>query len=353
MMYIDIFRSIDRVFGIFHVHAHISTRLLHAFIALHDCRHFGQAAERSHMSQSAFSVTIQRLEAAVGARLFERDTRKVALTPEGELFYDVARSLVEEIDAAMTDMSDYMARRRGRVAIAALPSLAANGLPAVIAQYRAAYPGVNVTLFDALSDQCMALLRNGKVDFALTAPGPDLAEFDTRMLCSDPFYLVCRRDHKLAKKRKIALKALAGCAMIHLAKSTSVRQHVDALLRDVAVVNSGLEVEHLATVAGLIEHGLGVALVPELTLFQFRSMDLVAIPVDAPGIVRPIFIVKQKNRSLSVAAQGMLALLEDSLQTVGSRPADISGAPRGTSPGKIAAGLPSSTKSRKPDRKKT
>ncbi len=310
------------------MHAQISTRLLHAFIALHDCRHFGLAAQRCHMSQSAFSVTIQRLETAVGARLFERDTRKVALTPEGELFFEVARSLVEEIDAAMNDMSDYLARRRGRVAIAALPSLAANGIPQVIAQYRASYPGVNVVLFDALSDQCMALLRNGKVDFALTAPGPDLTEFETRTLCSDPFYLVCRRDHKLAKKRKIALKSLAGCEMIHLSKSTSVRQHVDALLRDVSVINTGLEVEHLATVAGLIEHGLGVSLVPELTLFQFRSLDLLAIPLDAPGAGRPIFIVKQKNRSLSVAAQGMLELLEASLRAVGTRHADIPGNPR-------------------------
>jgi DNA-binding transcriptional LysR family regulator len=277
------------------------------------------------MSQSAFSVTIQRLESAVGARLFERDTRKVALTPEGELFVEVARGLVEEIDAAFTNMTDYLARRKGRVVIAALPSLAANGLPAVIAQYRSAYPGINVALFDALSDQCLSMLREGKVDFALTAPGPDLTEFDTRILCSDPFYLICRRDHKLAKRRKIALKALAGCEMIHLSKSTSVRQHVDALLRDVAVVNTGLEVEHLATVAGLIEHGLGVSLVPELTLFQFRSLDLVAIPVDAPDIVRPIFIVKQKNRTLSVAAQGMLELLEASLRSVGTRPRDIPG----------------------------
>jgi LysR family carnitine catabolism transcriptional activator len=307
------------------MHTQLSTRLLHAFIALHDCRHFGQAAQRCHMSQSAFSVTIQRLESTVGARLFERDTRKVALTPEGELFIEVARSLVEEIDAAFKDMGDYLARRKGRVVIAALPSLAANGLPAVIAQYRAAYPGINVTLFDALSDQCLAMLREGKVDFALTAPGLDLSEFETRIVCSDPFYLICRRDHKLAKRRKIALKALAGCEMIHLSKLTSVRQHVDALLRDVAVVNTGLEVEHLATVAGLVEHGLGVALVPELTLFQFRSMDLVAIPVDAPGIVRPIFIVRQKNRTLSVAAQGMLELVEASLRSVGTRQRDIPG----------------------------
>lgn len=90
----------------------ISTRLLHAFVALHDLKNFTRAAERCHTSQSAFSVMIQKLESAVGTKLFERDTRKVTLTPEGELFAEVARSLISEIETAFDDMSDYVARRR-------------------------------------------------------------------------------------------------------------------------------------------------------------------------------------------------------------------------------------------------
>jgi DNA-binding transcriptional LysR family regulator len=269
------------------------------------------------LSQSAFSVVIQKLEAAVGAQLVERDTRNVALTPEGVMFVEVARALVSDIDAAFTDMTDYIARRKGRVSIAALPSLAANGLPAVIAEHRKQFPGITVQLFDALSDQCLGLLRMGKVDLALTAPGANLSEFETKTLCSDPFYLVCRRDHALAKKRRIKLTDLAGCDLIHLAKSTSVRQHVDLLTREIAVNHSGLEVEHLATVAGLIEHGLGVSLVPELTLFQFRSLNLIAIPVEANQLVRPILIVKKKDHTLSIAAKGMLELIELRLRSTG------------------------------------
>jgi DNA-binding transcriptional LysR family regulator len=288
----------------------ISTKLLHAFLALNECKHFTRAAERCSLSQSAFSVLIQKLEAAVGAQLVERNTRNVTLTAEGETFVEVARSLVADIELAFSDMADYVARRKGRVSIAALPSLAANGLPAVIALYRQRFPGITVQLFDALSDQCLGLLRLGKVDLALTAPGPNLTEFETRTLCSDPFYLVCRRDHPLAGKTRIALTDLRGCDLIHLAKSTSVRQHVDQLMRNIEVNNTGFEVEHLATVAGLIEHGLGVSLVPELTLFQFRHMNLVAIPIEANGIVRPIYIVKQKDRNLSIAAQGIFDLIE-------------------------------------------
>ncbi|MDQ2823315.1 MAG: LysR family transcriptional regulator [Pseudomonadota bacterium] len=295
----------------------LSTRQLQAFLALNDTRHFTRAAERCHLSQSAFSAVIQKLEAAVGAQLVVRDTRNVSLTAEGEMFVDVARALLADLDAALTDMGDFIARRKGRVAIAALPSLAANGLPAVIAEYKRSWPGVTVQLFDALSDQCLHLLRMGKVDLALTAPGASLAEFSTRTLCSDPFYLVCRRDHVLAKKRRIKLTDLAGHELIHLAPSTSVRQHVDRLTAGVNVRHSGLEVEHLATVAGLIGEGLGISLVPELTLFQFRSMDLIAIPLETQAVVRPILIVQRQDQALSHAAQGMLELIELRLRATG------------------------------------
>ncbi|WP_299540658.1 LysR family transcriptional regulator [uncultured Herbaspirillum sp.] len=290
--------------------ANLSTRLLQAFLALAECRHFGHAAERCHLSQSAFSAMIQKLESATGARLFERDTRNVSLTPEGEVFVQVARQLVADMQAALADMNDYVARRKGRVAIAALPSLAAGWLPPVLAAYRQRHPGVTVELFDAISDQCLELLRHGKADIALTAPGPDLLEFSTQPLCADPFYLVCRKDHPLAGKRRIKVAQLAGCEMIHLARSTSVRQHLEAVLRPGGVIHTGLEVEHLATLAALIESGLGVSVVPELTLFQFRLPNLVAIAVDAPELVRPLLIVTPKERSLSIAAQGLLEQVE-------------------------------------------
>jgi len=288
----------------------ISTRLLYAFVALEECRHFTRAAERCHTSQPAFSAMIRKLEEAVGTRLFERDTRNVTLTPEGELFSEVARSLILDIESAFDDMADYAARKRGRVAIAALPSLAARALPAVIAEYRRLYPGVTVTLHDALSDQCLSLLRQRKADLVLTAPGANFTEFESRVLVSDPFYLVCRTDHPLARQRHVKTSDLAGQEIVHFAKSSSVRQYVDILLRDIQTVHSGFEVEHLATVAGLVEQGLGVSLVPALTLFQFRQLDLAAIPLASQDQVRPILVVKRKDETLSIAAQGMLELIE-------------------------------------------
>jgi LysR family carnitine catabolism transcriptional activator len=291
------------------VAANISSRLLYAFVALAELKHFTRAAERCHTSQSALSVMIQKLEAQVGTRLFERDTRKVALTPEGELFAEAARSLIAEMESAFDNMSDYVARRRGRVSIAALPSLAATVLPELIAQYRERYPGVVVSLHDALSDQCLSLLRGGNADLALTAAGPKVAEFDARPLHSDRFYLVCRQDHPLAGRKTIRPAELGGQEIVHLAKSSSVRQHVDVLLDGVPAVDSGFDVEHLATAAGLVKQGLGVCLVPELTLYQFRQLGLVTVAIRSAHR-RPILLVKRKHQSLSIAAQAMLELIE-------------------------------------------
>lgn len=296
----------------------LSTRDLRGFLALAEARHFRRAAERSRLSQAAFSQLIRRLETAAGARLFERSTRQVSLTAEGEAFAAATTRIVADVDAALADLRDRAARRKGRVGVAALPSLAVGLLPGIIGEYRTRYPGVQIELFDVLSDRCVALVREGRADFALTAEGPNLTEFDTRPLVTDDFYLVCRRDHPLASRRKVSLRDLAGCPIIHLARSTSVRQHLEPALRDIPHLTSGLEVEQLPTAAALIASGLGVSVVPALTLSYFRG--LAAVRVAEPALARRILIVQRKGRGLSAAAQAMLELVESGAGRAG-RPA--------------------------------
>jgi LysR family transcriptional regulator, carnitine catabolism transcriptional activator len=288
----------------------LTIRALHAFVVLADCGRFTRAAERCHLSQPAFSQLIHRLEEAVGARLLDRSTRHVALTPEGSLFADAARRIVADAEAAVASLRDHVAGRTGRVAIAALPSIAADWLPEVIAEYRSRHPGVVVELFDVLSDRCLALVREGRADFALAAPNVTLLEFDARPIYTDRYYLVCRRDHPLARRRSVRLADLAAFAIINLSRSSSVRQHLDPVLRDVPHTTTGLEVEQLSTVAALVGNGLGVSLVPELTLFHFRRAGLATVRVDAAGLERPILVVQNKGRSLSMAAAAMLEMIQ-------------------------------------------
>ncbi|MGV3727836.1 LysR family transcriptional regulator [Hydrogenophaga sp.] len=283
----------------------ISTRDLDAFLALAQTQHFTRAAERCHLSQSAFSQKISRIEAAAGLRLFERSTRLVTLTPEGEVFVEEARRIRSDLRQALIGLQDLAQRRIGRVAVAVLPSVAAEWMPAVIARYRAANPRIKVELFDSLASTCISMLRDGRVDIAITA-GEELQEFDCQVLRRERYFLVCRDDHPLAPRRSVTLAQAMGSDMMHLARSSSVRQHLQGQQGVSDAPVDGLEVEHLATLSALIAQGLGVSVVPELTLFHFRRDRLRAIPIRDPQLRRPIVLARPKGKALSIAAQAMV-----------------------------------------------
>jgi DNA-binding transcriptional LysR family regulator len=282
----------------------LSSRDLDAFLALAQAQHFTRAAERCHLSQSAFSQKIARIENAAGVALFERSTRHVTLTPEGEFFAEEVRRIQQDLQLAMAHLRDFATRSVGKVAVAALPSVAAVWMPQVIARYRAANPMIRVQLFDTLAQGSVDLLRAGTVDLAVTAGG-DLREFALTELKRERFYLVCPDTHPLAEKRAVSLSQLAGEEIVHLAPSSSVRRCLDAAQHDPLGKPGGLEAEHLATVAGLVARGLGVSVVPELTLFHFRREGLSTIPVRNANLVRPIFLARRKGKALSIAAQAM------------------------------------------------
>lgn len=285
----------------------LSTRALRAFLALVELRNFTRAAQATHLSQPAFSALIRSLEDAVGTRLFDRNTRSVQLTPEGRLFEPSARQLLADATRALADLADHVERRKGRVHVAALPSLAAGWLPALFAEYRAAWPGVTIALSDLLSDACIDLVRGGQADFALAAAGlrgSDAAELHTRVLGSERFHLVCRADHPLATAPRLTLRQLAPWPFIHMTRNSSVRQALEAALHPLQM-NTVLEVEQLATVMGMVEAGLGISVVPTLTLYQFRRHTIVTRALPLPALRRRMLLVRRREGSLSAAAQAL------------------------------------------------
>lgn len=280
----------------------VSTRQLRAFMALVAANNFTRAAAASHLSQPAFSALIRQLEEVLGVKLFDRTTRNVALTAEGQAFQLSAQRVLDEVDAALAGMQDRVARRRGRVAVALLPSLAADWLPAVLAGFCAENPGLEVQVQDVLSEPCIDRVRSGQADLALAATRADTPELRAELFCSDDFHLVCPVGHPLALAADVRPKDLAAWPFVHLSRTSSVRPYIDAAIHPLAL-NSVLEVDQLATVSGMVRAGLGVSVVPALTLYQFRTPGLVTRPLRWPGLRRRIYLVRRRDRSLSLAAQ--------------------------------------------------
>jgi LysR family carnitine catabolism transcriptional activator len=281
-----------------------SLRQLRAYsILLHE-RNFTRAAAAMHLSQPAFSALIGGLEEALGVRLFDRSKRHVAPTVEGADFEAAAHRVLVEFDTAIAGVNDRAALRRGRVSLALLPSLAAGWLPDVLARYRARYPGITVDVADVLSEPCIERVMTMRADFALAAVRAETPELQAEVFCADDFHLVCRADHPLAKAAAIKLRDLAAWPFIHLSRTSSVRQYLDAAFHPQAM-DTVMEVDQLATVMGMVRAGLGISVVPALALFHFVQPEIATRPVRLPGLARRIYLVRRRDRSLSFAAQAL------------------------------------------------
>jgi len=286
----------------------ISTRHLKAFLALAEKKNFTRAAEASFLSQPAFSMLIRSLEQSMGVRLFDRGTRRVELTPEGRAFELSAARLLTEFDGALAEIKDLAALRKGQVTIAALPSLSARHLPPVIAEFKLAHPQLELVLRDITADDCLDLVRRGRADIALT-PAAESAEFDVEPAWPDSFFLVCPQDHALARKKRVQSVDLLGHTFIQQDRSSSIRQQVDAVMFPHRL-KAAMEVSNMATAAGLVASGVGIAIVPAVAVFYFDRPNLVRIPLSDPAFTRDICIVRQKGRQDSIATAAFVALLK-------------------------------------------
>ena len=282
----------------------VSTRQLRAFIALAEERSFTRAAAQTHLSQPAFSALIRSLEDTLGLRLFHRSTRHVEPTVEGLEFEVSARRVLAEFDGAVLGVRDQVARRRGRVSIALLPSLAAGWLPQVLAGFRAEFPGIELEVSDVLSEPCIEAVRAGRADFALAATRADTPELRAELFCSDAFHLVCPTQHPLTSVATVRPRDVAAYPFVHLSRTSSVRQYLDAALHPLQM-RTLMEVDQLATVMGMVRAGLGISVVPSLTLFHFQQPEVVTRPLAWPGLTRYIYLVRRRDRSLSLAAQSL------------------------------------------------
>jgi len=298
-------------------------RQLQAFALLDRERNFTRAAAAMHLSQPAFSALIVGLESALGVRLFDRSKRHVAPTAEGVEFHPAALRVLVELESALAGVHDRTALRRGRVALALLPSLAAGWLPDVLARFRALHPAIDIDVADVLSEACIERVVTMKADFALAAVRVETPELQARIFCADDFHLVCPAGHPLARAGAARRpRDLAAFPFIHLSRTSSVRQYLEAAFHPLAM-KTVMEVDQLATVMGMVRAGLGISVVPALALFHFEQPGLVTRPIRLAGLTRRIYLVRRRDRSLSVAAQALhdLALrCKPGLRT-GRRPA--------------------------------
>ena len=152
-------------------------------------------------------------------------------------------------------------------------------------------------------------MRSGRADFALTSTRAESPELRTEAFCTDLFHVVCRCDPPLAADvGPLAIEAVAPHPIVQLSRPSSVRQYVEAALYPTQL-RTVMELDQLNTVVGMVRAGLGLTIVPTLTPFHLDHQALVTRPLDTPGLMRHVFVVRRSDRSLASAAQRLYEMM--------------------------------------------
>jgi DNA-binding transcriptional LysR family regulator len=165
-------------------------------------------------------------------------------------------------------------------------------------------------------------VARGEADFGLNFIGSQEPEIDFQPLLEERFVAACRRDHPLAKQRRVTWPELAAYDYIAVAKTSGNRLLLDQALAGVAGVPQALyETQHVTTMLGLVEAGLGVAAVPALAMPGKDHPLLVSVPLEEPVVTRHVGLIRRTGRSLSPAAQQLYDFFAEATPAKRRRPA--------------------------------
>lgn len=283
---------------------------LRAFLAVLDLGSFHRAARSLNLSQPAMSRRIKALEQTLGVALIERSTRHVAPTSTGRLLQPLLRRLLDEFEESVLSISDLGGRHAGQITIASVPTAAFYFLPRVVKAFNARYPEIRFRILDLSANEGLDSVARGEVEFGINITGAARPDLVFTPLLEDHFVLACRRDHKLAKAKRLAWKDLAGFPLVGVGQTSGNRAILDKALATAQVqLDWFYEVNHLSTSLGLVEAGLGISVMPRLATPQTEHPVIATVPLADPVVSRTIGLVERRGGRLSAAAQRFRELL--------------------------------------------
>ena len=248
----------------------IDLRQLRYFVSVAEELHFGRAATRLHMTQPPLSQTILALEEALGAPLFLRSRRSVALTPAGQALLPEARRMLAQAAELPELVRRAASGEAGRLSLAFVSSADYSVLPPFLRSYRAQFPQVQISLHEATSDVQVDDLLHNRVDAGLLIPPlPDKARAELNYLkvLDEPLILAAPAGlDALLAGGPVWLKDLPALPLIIFPRPIAPRLH-DAILacfRDAGITPAiGQQAIQMQTIVSLVSAGMGLALVPQ------------------------------------------------------------------------------------------
>lgn len=285
----------------------INFKLIGTFLSVAQNESFRKAAEETNRSLPAVSMQVKQLEEQLGVALFQRTTRKVTLTQEGEQLLISARKALAELEVGLSHIQHAADVQQGHLSFACVPTIASTRLPAILTAFAKKYPGISVHVRELANQDLLEAVRRREVDFAI-GPVPDKkGELEFAPIFVDDYCAMLPRGYQDNGRASISLRELSKLPLLKLSSSTAFRDHVDNALKANGLSHeSNYEFMQVTTLVAMAEAGLGIALLPRVALP--RRTPLKVVRIIGPALSRTIAIVTIRGHSLSPAAARLVEM---------------------------------------------
>lgn len=276
-----------------------------------------QAADRMHVTPSAVSRRINKLEHQLKTVLFERRASGVVPTAAGKILAAELHAVYGQLSRVQELIGDLDGQRRGNVTLYCMEGAVEGWASQVVEHYRRAYPQIRFHLRVSSTDQSIEALIRGECDIAIMFKAPRRAEITTIARGREPLMALVGPDHVLARKQAISLADLFQHEMVMPDARFGIRQLVDREARILgAALPLAITTNSIAMTRSLVRNGGLATILPYLSARHDCDLGLLkALAITQPdGLKADIELCVRKGRPMTASVKGMLAALEDSFE---------------------------------------
>lgn len=275
---------------------------LRALISLYESHSFIKSAEQQHITQSAFSRRIARLEESIQGALVERSTRRVAFTALGQELVERVEPLLEQLDAAVQAIGAKARGESGCIVVASLASVAHSIFPLALRRFGAVHPGVALHLRDDSNERVLQAVLSREAEFGVCAMTKYPRDIVAQFCMEDTYVVAFPIDHPLEKSDTVHWRDLNDYRVVGMRATNLNRKLIDRRLATAGIPLPWVdEVEYLSSMLGLLQEGGAIGVLPGLAIGLPNTSKLQVRRLSHPRITRRISLIRRGDTRLSIA----------------------------------------------------
>ena len=296
----------------------ITLKQLNYALAVQRTLHFKKAADECAVSQSALSTAIAELETQLGVQIFERDNKRVLVTPVGEMILKKAQAINLQAKELYQFSQNLNSPLSYPMTLGVIPTIGPYLLPKVLPEVRRQYPDFELTLVEEQSQVLVEKVRSGEIDTAILALPYDTQGLHAFTFWQENFQVVLSQADEGAQLQKMNTAQLKEAPLLLLKDGHCLKDHALAACKMQATeIQSSLAGTSLPTLVQMVAGRMGVTLVPDMAIDQLvtDNPEIKAVPLDEPGPHRKLAFISRLNYAGTANIERLMALFREQLES--------------------------------------